>query len=185
MPQTIKRDDLSHLKDLLHMGLVSDFYLYLQKQGYGYAGWGGGVAREDSIAGISAVDYLTGSALMGMGGQACWDLSTDKSKIIKKEMAQAYLDSLEKIAGENKRLTGHDEVNRDIRAQEVWDFHREVFQKNGLGIENWTLDSVFKIIQQTQGEDALETYWESLRDTQGEGMMATLLNIRTMYNMHE
>ena len=185
MPQTIKRDDLSHLKDLLHMGLVSDFYLYLQKQGYGYAGWGGGVAREDSIAGISAVDYLTGSALMGMGGQACWDLSTDKSKIIKKEMAQAYLDSLEKIAGENKRLTGHDEVNRDIRAQEVWDFHREVFQKNGLGIENWTLDSVFKTIQQTQGDDALEAYWESLRDTQGEGMMATLLNIRTMYNMHE
>ncbi|MGC0042420.1 calcium-binding protein [Ralstonia pseudosolanacearum] len=185
MPQTIKRDDLSHLKDLLHMGLVSDFYLYLQKQGYGYAGWGGGVAREDSIAGISAVDYLTGSALMGMGGQACRDLSTDKSKIIKKEMAQAYLDSLEKIAGENKRLTGHDEVNRDIRAQEVWDFHREVFQKNGLGIENWTLDSVFKTIQQTQGDDALEAYWESLRDTQGEGMMATLLNIRTMYNMHE
>ncbi|MHA6842234.1 beta strand repeat-containing protein [Ralstonia pseudosolanacearum] len=100
-------------------------------------------------------------------------------------MAQAYLDSLEKIAGENKRLTGHDEVNRDIRAQEVWDFHREVFQKNGLGIENWTLDSVFKTIQQTQGDDALEAYWESLRDTQGEGMMATLLNIRTMYNMHE
>ncbi|WP_405126789.1 beta strand repeat-containing protein [Ralstonia pseudosolanacearum] len=100
-------------------------------------------------------------------------------------MARAYLDTLEKIAEENRKLTGNDEVNRDIQAKEVWDFHREVFQKNGLGVENWTLDSVFKTVQQTQGDDALEAYWESLRDTQGEGMMATLLNIRTMYNMHE
>ncbi|WP_231409406.1 beta strand repeat-containing protein [Ralstonia solanacearum] len=100
-------------------------------------------------------------------------------------MADAYLDSLERIADENKRLTGNDEVNRDIRAREVWSFHEKVFSSNGLGIENWTLDSVFKIIQQTQGDDALEAYWENLRDTQGEGMMATLLNIRTMYSMHE
>nr|CUV37340.1 protein of unknown function [Ralstonia solanacearum] len=155
MPQTIKRDDLRYLKDLLHMGLVSDFYRYLQKQGYGYAGWGGGVAREDSIAGISAIDYLTGSALMGMGGQACWNISPEKSAAIKQGMAEAYLDSLEKIADENKRLTGQDEVNRDIRAKEVWNFHEKVFNSNGLGIENWTLDSVFKTIQQTQGDDAL------------------------------
>ncbi len=185
MPQKIKREDLTYLKDLLHMGLVSEFYIYLQKQGYGYAGWGGGVAREDSIAGVSAVDYLTGSALMGMGGQACWNISPEKSAAIKQGMADAYLDSLERIADENKRLTGNDEVNRDIRAREVWSFHEKVFSSNGLGIENWTLDSVFKIIQQTQGDDALEAYWENLRDTQGEGMMATLLNIRTMYSMHE
>ncbi|MGA4278121.1 calcium-binding protein [Ralstonia nicotianae] len=100
-------------------------------------------------------------------------------------MAEAYLNRLDTIAQENKRLTGNYEAGRDIQAQEVWDFHKEVFKNNGLGIENWTLDSVFKTIQQTQGDDALEAYWESLRDTQGEGMMATLLNIRTMYNMHE
>ncbi|MDO3524299.1 beta strand repeat-containing protein [Ralstonia pseudosolanacearum] len=100
-------------------------------------------------------------------------------------MAEAYLQALNTIAKENKTLTGNDEVNRDINAKEVLDFHQKVFKENGLGIENWTLDSVFKIIQQTQGDDALEAYWESLRDTQGEGMMATLLNIRTMYNMHE
>ncbi|MEQ6352876.1 calcium-binding protein, partial [Ralstonia pseudosolanacearum] len=185
MPQNITRGDLRYLKDLLHMGLVSEFYLYLQKQGYSYAGWAGGVAREDSIAGISAVDYLTGSALMGMGGQACWDLSPEKSVAIKQGMAQAYLDALESIAERNYQLTNKYEVDRDISAKEVWNFHEKVFEKNGLGIENWTLDSVFKTIQQTQGDDALEAYWESLRDTQGEGMMATLLNIRTMYNMHE
>lgn len=185
MPQKIKREDLRYLKDLLHMGLVSEFYIYLQNQGYGYAGWGGGVAREDSIAGVSAVDYLTGSALMGMGGQACWNISPKKSAAIKQGMADAYLDSLEKIADENKRITGNDEVNRDIRAREVWSFHEKVFSSNGLGIENWPLDSVFKIIQQTQGDDALEAYWESLRDTKGEGVTATLQNILTMYNMHE
>ncbi|MCL1621046.1 beta strand repeat-containing protein [Ralstonia pseudosolanacearum] len=100
-------------------------------------------------------------------------------------MAQAYLDALESIAERNYQLTNKYEVDRDISAKEVWNFHEKVFEKNGLGIENWTLDSVFKTIQQTQGDDALEAYWESLRDTQGEGPMATLLNIRTMYNMHE
>ncbi|ANH34724.1 hypothetical protein MAFF241647_34120 [Ralstonia solanacearum] len=122
---------------------------------------------------------------MGMGGEACWNISQWKSDKIKQEMAEAYLNRLDTIAQENKRLTGNYEAGRDIQAQEVWDFHKEVFKNNGLGIENWTLDSVFKIIQQTQGDDALEAYWESLRDTQGEGPMATLLNIRTMYNMHE
>ncbi|WP_253793134.1 beta strand repeat-containing protein [Ralstonia pseudosolanacearum] len=100
-------------------------------------------------------------------------------------MADAYLNTLEAIAEKNLKNTGEYEANRDINAEEVWDFHKKVFKDNGLGIENWTLDSVFKTIQQTQGDDALEAYWESLRDTQGEGMMATLLNIRTMYNMHE
>ncbi|WP_425219194.1 autotransporter outer membrane beta-barrel domain-containing protein [Ralstonia solanacearum] len=184
MPEKIKTDDLIHLKDLLAHRQVSEFYLYLQDRGYSYAGWGGGVARENSIAGISAVDYLTGSALMGMGGQACWNISPWKSDKIKQEMAEAYLNRLDTIAQENKRLTGNYEAGRDIRAQEVWDFHKEVFKNNGLGIENWTLDSVFKIIQQTQGDDALEAYWESLRDTKGEGVTATLQNILTMYNMH-
>ena len=185
MPEKIRKDDFTHLKDLLAHGQVSEFYFYLQDRGYSYAGWGGGVARENSIAGISAIDYLTGSALMGMGGEACWNISQWKSDKIKQEMAEAYLNRLDTIAQENKRLTGNYEAGRDIQAQEVWDFHKEVFKNNGLGIENWTLDSVFKIIQQTQGDDALEAYWESLRDTQGEGPMATLLNIRTMYNMHE
>lgn len=119
-----------------------------------------------------------------MGGQACWNISPWKSDKIKQEMAEAYLNRLDTIAQENKRLTGNYEAGRDIRAQEVWDFHKEVFKNNGLGIENWTLDSVFKIIQQTQGDDALEAYWESLRDTKGEGVTATLQNILTMYNMH-
>ncbi|MEF9402947.1 MULTISPECIES: hypothetical protein [Ralstonia solanacearum species complex] len=70
MPEKIKTDDLIHLKDLLAHRQVSEFYLYLQDRGYSYAGWGGGVARENSIAGISAVDYLTGSALMGMGASS-------------------------------------------------------------------------------------------------------------------
>ncbi|QIK20328.1 calcium-binding protein [Ralstonia solanacearum] len=164
---------------------MREFYSYLKEHGYAYAGWGRGVAMEDSISGISAIDYLTGSALMGMGGEACWNITPDKSDKIKQEMADAYLNTLEAIAEKNLKNTGEYEANRDINAEEVWDFHKKVFKDNGLGIENWTLDSVFKTIQQTQGDDALEAYWESLRDTQGEGMMATLLNIRTMYNMHE
>ncbi len=185
MPEKIKKDDFSRLENMLAHGQVREFYSYLKEHGYAYAGWGRGVAMEDSISGISAIDYLTGSALMGMGGEACWNITPDKSDKIKQEMADAYLNTLEAIAEKNLKNTGEYEANRDINAEEVWDFHKKVFKDNGLGIENWTLDSVFKTIQQTQGDDALEAYWESLRDTQGEGMMATLLNIRTMYNMHE
>ncbi|MGA4021490.1 calcium-binding protein [Ralstonia nicotianae] len=185
MPEKIKKDDFSRLENMLAHGQVREFYSYLKEHGYAYAGWGRGVAMEDSISGISAIDYLTGSALMGMGGEACWNITPDKSDKIKQEMADAYLNTLEAIAEKNLKNTGEYEANRDINAEEVWDFHKKVFKDNGLGIENWTLDSVFKTIQQTQGDDALEAYWESLRDTQGEGLMATLLNIRTMYNMHE
>ncbi|MBT1536751.1 hypothetical protein B7R78_0006335 [Ralstonia solanacearum] len=75
MTEIINRKNLDYLQDLLSRGMINEFYNNLKNEGYAYAGWGGGVAREDSIAGISAVDYLTGSALMGMGGEACWNIS--------------------------------------------------------------------------------------------------------------
>ena len=177
---SITLGELQDLQGMLSQGRVSDFYYYLQDRGYGYAGWAGGVAREDSIAGISAVEYLTGSALMGIGGPACWDINPEKAAEIKQGMAQGYLDALTAIANANNGI-----VDRDIRANEVWDFHKDVFDRIGLGVENWTLDSVFKIIQQTQGDAALEQYWETIRDTGGEGMAALIQNAMTMELMHE
>lgn len=98
MPEKIKKDDFSRLENMLAHGQVREFYSYLKEHGYAYAGWGRGVAMEDSISGISAIDYLTGSALMGMGGEACWNITPDKSDKIKQEMADAYLNTLEAIA---------------------------------------------------------------------------------------
>lgn len=37
-------------------------YADLYSQGYKYAGWAGGVASENTIAGVSAVNFLTGTA---------------------------------------------------------------------------------------------------------------------------
>jgi hypothetical protein len=50
---------------------VRQVYDSLYAQGYNYAGWAGGVASGDSITGLSALSFLQGTALMGLGGEAC------------------------------------------------------------------------------------------------------------------
>jgi hypothetical protein len=53
-------------------------YLQLNSRGYKYAGWALGVATGQTITGTSALDYLNGSALMGLGGPQCKNLSVDQ-----------------------------------------------------------------------------------------------------------
>ena len=52
-------------------------YQSLYAQGYTYAGWAGGVASGDSVAGNYALDYLSGSAIMGLGGDQCQSMGSD------------------------------------------------------------------------------------------------------------
>lgn len=44
---------------------------------------------------------------------------------------------------------------------------KQVFEANQLGIENWTLNSVFELLVKNGGEAALERNWEAIRDTNG------------------
>ncbi len=48
---------------------VIKIYQELQDKGYGYAGWAKGVATAETVTGLAAVDYLTGTALIGLGGE--------------------------------------------------------------------------------------------------------------------
>jgi hypothetical protein len=98
MPQIITSQQLGQYQTMLDNGQVSQFYDAMSAQGYNYAGWANGVARENSITGLSALDYLKGTALMGMGGEACRILSTPQIEQIKQDMAKGYLDTLKGIA---------------------------------------------------------------------------------------
>ncbi len=64
-------------------------YQDLYDKGYNYAGWALGVATGNTITGTAALDYLTGTALMGIGSEACQNLSAAQIDKIRVDMADA------------------------------------------------------------------------------------------------
>jgi hypothetical protein len=170
MPKRISKQALQDMQQLLDQGRLSDFYDTMGDAGYHYADWANGVVKVDSLAGISAVDYLSGSAIIGVGTQACRNITNDQFLNIKQDMAQAYLDQLLKDA------QGSGYVERDLSSKEVYDIHKQVFEDNRLGIENWTLDAPFKVMKKLFGQDGVDMIWERLRDTGGGSLSASVYN---------
>ena len=160
---------------------LSGIYSTLENAGYAYAGWAKGVANADTVAGISAIDYLKGTALMGLGSWQCQNLSSETLGSIKLGMAEQYLLTLKTIAESSPTQT----AERDINAAEGWGIHRLVLQNHNLGIENWTLDAPFRVLQAMGGDQAVEAYWTSMRETGGSGPFAMIGNIKTLWMMLE
>lgn len=72
-PATLTTAQLDVYLNRINTGGVTEavkVYQELQDKGYGYAGWAKGVATGDSFTGTAALDYLTGTAWLGLGGQA-------------------------------------------------------------------------------------------------------------------
>lgn len=181
MAKNVSIGEIQALKEMVNGGNISGAYTYLYERNYKYAGWANGVASGNTIAGVAAVEYLKGTALMGAGGPECQNLSDAKIQNIKSGMVNAYLDTLTKIANENNGV-----ANRDINAQEVWDFHSTVFENNGLGIDNWTLNAPFTIIQKRDGAKGVEDYWKFMRDTGGDDSYEGIVgNLATLAYMHK
>ena len=182
MTNALSKNQIAQIKATEAAGDISSAYDALSNQGYGYAGWAGGVARGDTIAGVAAVDYLKGTALMGVGASSCQTLGDEKILAIKTGMADGYLRTLDKIAD---TLGNNGMVSRDISADEVLQIHTEVFQKNGLSIDNWTLNAPFTIIRKLEGDEGVERYWEFMRDTKGadsyDGIVANLATLAFMH----
>nr|WP_275250811.1 hypothetical protein [Vandammella animalimorsus] len=180
MVKKIDLQELARLQSLIDAGRIGDFYSDLIDKGYSYAAWAKGVANGETLAGISALDYMHNSAMMGGNGTDCRNLSAAAVSSIKIGMAKAYLKSLENIASMNQEGL----VDRDVNAVEVWRFHEDVFLKNGLSINNWTLHVPFKIYEEINGEAALEKFWEVIRSTGGDGLDATAINALIMLDMY-
>lgn len=132
--------------------------------GYRYAGWAVGVARNDTVTGKSATDFMIDSAKEGVGGKPPKTLSAADINAIKKDMALGYADALIANTKRNGGVT-----NQDVTYEQTRDFHVKVFKANGLSIDNWTLETPMKVIEGFEGKDAVEARWRTLRETGGDG----------------
>lgn len=164
--KTYTTKQLQRYKDSINTKGVSgaiDFYDDAYSKDYKYAGWGRGVAKNDTVTGKSATDYMIQSAKEGVGGKAPKNLTTTDINNIKQDMALGYVNSLL----DNAKKTGF--TRQDVDYEQTRAFHKRVFEENGLSIDNWTLETPMKVIEGFEGKDAVEATWRTLRDTGGEG----------------
>ena len=149
MPQALTTQQINQYITQVQSGGVEQarqVYDTLNAQGYNYAGWAAGVARGDSITGASALSFMQGTALMGVGGDACRNLTQVQTDKIRVDMATGYLETLKGIAERSGNI-----VDRDVKYDETEAFHDTAFQKNGLTLDNWTLKTTpFKVFVPSQ-----------------------------------
>lgn len=172
--KTYKEKQLKAYSDSIKSNGVSGavkFYDDMYKDGYNYAGWAVGVARNDTVTGKSATDFMIDTAKQGVGGKPPKTLSTADINAIKMDMALGYADALI----ENAQRTGS--TNQDVTYEQTRDFHKKAFEANGLSIDNWTLETPMKVIGLISGEKAVEDNWISLRETGGDRVDGVLSSI--------
>lgn len=175
MPASLTYEQLLSYESFIEAGEIRTFYSIMLSHGYNYAGWAKGVAEEDTISGLAALDYLNDSAMVGAIDTEGEGVSDAVITNIKTGMAREYLATLLTIAERNNGV-----LDRDVNSGEVWDFHRVVFEENSLNISNWTLDTPFMLVRDLYGEESLEKFWENVRDTGGEGPDAIFANLNVM-----
>ena len=114
-PQTLTQQQLLDYANQLQNGTLQDVhqvYADLYSKGYNYAGWADGVASEDTIAGVSAVNFLTETALMGWGGPQCRNLPSATLDSIRIQMAKGYVDALVRKAEQAGGSVSEDVIRR-------------------------------------------------------------------------
>lgn len=162
MPQSISEFQLKAYKDQIAAGgviAVRQVYAELQKQGYQYAGWALGVATGTTVTGQSALQFLQGSALMGIGSEACKNLSATQIDQVRVKMADATLQKMIDVANNE----GGGALTRELNYAETKDFHTKAFDASGLNIDNWTLKAPMDLLRQTYGDAYVEKVWSQLR----------------------
>jgi len=74
-------------------------YQDLYSKGYNYAGWALGVAKGNTITGTAALDYLSGTALMGLGNtEMCRNLTPAQVDKIRVDMAWNTMEQMKLAA---------------------------------------------------------------------------------------
>ena len=152
-------------------------YSDLLSKGYNYAGWAKGVAEAEGMTWSSLPKgETTGrAAVMFMKDSSGQTFSEQKLNQIRVGMAEGYLNFLQSNIGKPPR---------DVRFDEMRDFHRDVFRENGLSINNWTLETPMKLIGRYEGKQKQEEIWQKLLATLGSGIGA-LTESATLYQAVE
>ncbi len=146
-----------------HIQGVVRTYADLLSKGYNYAGWAKGVAEAEGMTWSSLPKgETTGrAAVMYMKDSSGQIFSEQRLNRIREGMAEGYLDFLQSNIGKSPR---------DVHFDEMRDFHKKVFEKNGLSINNWTLETPMKLIGKYEGERRQEEIWQKLLATRGSGI---------------
>ncbi|WP_373700669.1 hypothetical protein, partial [Neisseria dentiae] len=145
------------------MGAV-EVYNDLLNKGYNYAGWAKGVAEANGWN--SSEPEIRGSitgraAVMFMKDSSGRDFSDRELNEIRIDMARGYLAAL----SQNIR-DGGGKTQADIEFDQMREFHKDVFEKHNLSINNWTLETPMKFIgAYNGGEAAQEKKWQELAKT--------------------
>ena len=152
-------------------------YSDLLSKGYNYAGWAKGVAEAEGMTWSSLPKgETTGrAAVMFMKDSSGQTFSEQKLNQIRVGMAEGYLNFLQSNIGKPPR---------DVRFDEMRDFHRDVFREIGLSINNWTLETPMKLIGRYEGKQKQEEIWQKLLATRGSGLGA-LTESATLYQAVE
>lgn len=160
-----------------HIQGVVRTYADLLSKGYNYAGWAKGVAEAEGMTWSSLPKgETTGrAAVMYMKDSSGQIFSEQRLNRIREGMAEGYLDFLQSNIGKSPR---------DVHFDEMRDFHKKVFEKNGLSINNWTLETPMKLIGKYEGERRQEEIWQKLLATRGSGIGA-LTESTTLYQAVE
>ena len=158
-----------------HIQGVVRTYADLLSKGYNYAGWAKGVAEAEGMTWSSLrKGETTGrAAVMYMKDSSGQIFSEQRLNRIREGMAEGYLDFLQSNIGKSPR---------DVHFDEMRDFHKQVFEKNGLSINNWTLETPMKLIGKYEGERRQEEIWQKLLATRGSGIGA-LTESATLYQV--
>lgn len=160
MQTPLSSEDLRDLHQILEAGSVLEFYRYLRQRSYGLAAWAVLGTRDNDPYVASPVDFLRYSPLPGICNPIFQILGKTQIEKMRIDLAKAYFRSLQKIARHSAETT----IVRDVNAAEVAILHREALERNGLSIENWNLHFPFAILKRLGGDDAVDIYWEFLRD---------------------
>ncbi len=175
MPEILTNQQLNSYRDRINSGgleQVRQVYSELYAKGYNYAGWALGVAKGNTLTGLAALDFLQGTALLGLDSVTCRNLSQNEIDLIRIDMGRSYVNSLIAIT----RL-GDGTLSRDVKFDEVSNFHKGVFTKYNLTLTNWTLNTPMELIRQTEGSAAVEAMWQRIRDTGGGGLDGTVASM--------
>ena len=122
MPQNITSQELESYRDAINVGgvaAVGQVYADLYAQGYNYAGWAEGVAKGNSITGLSALHYMDES-YYDEHGSILSDAWVDKIRV---EMALRTLNEYIKIADKE----GGGVLSRDLKYGETKAIHEDTF----------------------------------------------------------
>ncbi len=147
----------------------SPMYDFLIAKGDRYATLANGVARGNSIAGGMAIHYLESVA-----ASHNQPINEGQLNDIRFAMAHGYLDM------QQDRLDkSGDTIYGDINHKQAALFHNRVFREFVLPPEAWTLDPVFKAID----EKSRPVYWEQVLNAAGKPVEELKLSVDTYQKM--